>query len=109
MGLPDYSIARRAYRQLLEEGGGLENIRCDLVDELPEALLAGVDLAELPLALEECPRLGGLWRDMLPEKPSGGLQLFWRSLMFCRGCSLRLCREFLLAGRQLEACPVQRF
>jgi len=97
------SEARSLYRQLLEDAPELSRIDCDLV-EIP----VGLDVdTPAPEMVDDLLRL--FWDGGFPQHPTGRLQLFWRSVLFCSDCSLRLCREILAAGRALEACPIHRY
>jgi len=101
--------ARSLYRQLLYDPA-LSQVACELLEMLP----AAVTQKELPLedfasSAEGVALLNAFRQEALSLSPSGGLQLFWRSVLFCSACSLKLCREVLSSGQRLEVCPAQRF
>jgi len=101
--------ARNFYRQLLCDPA-LSQVECELLEALPAAVAQGEmvlqDFARTPEALA---LLNAFRQEALALSPRGGLQLFWRSLMFCNACSLKLCRSLIDSGKALEVCPVQKF
>jgi hypothetical protein len=102
--------AREVYRTVLGHAPELSQVECNLIEELPKELLGQSELLKgLPSDDTIHELLLEMGRGILPEVPVGRLQLFWRSLLLCGDCSLNLCREFLAAGQNLEACPVRRY
>jgi len=99
--------ARAAYRVVMENLSRSGRQSCELLDTIPRELYTESDV--------ECPAedlqkvVDGVWRDVLPNGTSGGLQIFWRCLLFCRTCSLRLCQGLQRAGRELEVCPLEGY
>lgn len=102
--------ARSFYRHLLGDSSELTQVECELLESLPEGI-RGEDatLTKFFETSEHLALLETLWQDFFPLQPRGGLQLFWRCVMFCNDCSLKMCRELLASGKTLEVCPAQRF
>ncbi len=108
----DQQAARAFYRRLFEDHPDLLRIECELQVGGPDALFFG----ERSAGMASRAAGGRVLREVCgrgssPLQPQGNLKLFWKSILFCSDCSLRLCRKVLSSepGLELEACPLQRF
>ncbi|PLY12476.1 MAG: hypothetical protein C0624_00845 [Desulfuromonas sp.] len=105
----DRQQAHNFYRELLNDQALLQ-VECELLQGVPSALGDDtVSLQAFSQTDEAAAFLDSVQQEPQKLMPRGGLQLFWRSAMFCNVCTLRLCRTLMNAGQVLEVCPVQKF